>query len=97
MVPRVSRKYTHYVNPSEREKPIASVCIPYIQGTSERIRHFITGYIMHTPFQVSNTIRQHHGHYEVDELYQPLSEKELISPPCTKCVLDLFLKSLLEE
>ena len=26
----------------------------------------------------------------LDELYEPLSEKELMSPPCTKCVLDFF-------
>ena len=56
IVCQVSRKYTHQYDLPEREKPIASICIPYIQGTSERIRCILTGYNIRTSFRVSNTI-----------------------------------------
>ena len=46
-------------DPPEREKPLTSICIPYIQGTTERIRNILTGYNIRTSFCVSNTIRQY--------------------------------------
>ena len=61
VVRRVSLECTqqNINNPPEREKPLTSICIPYIQGTSERIRHILTRYNIRTSFRVANTIRQH--------------------------------------
>ena len=86
IVRRVSRECIQQSisNPPEREKPITSICIPYIQGTSERIRHILTGYNIRTSFRVSNTIRQYLSRPK--DVIPLLSRSGVVySIPCNDC------------
>ena len=84
IVRQVSRKCTHQYDLPEREKPIASICIPYIQGTSEHIRRILTGYNTRTSFWVKNTISKHICRQK--DIIPPLFRSSVIySVPCTNC------------
>ena len=84
IVRRVSLKCSQQGDLPEREKPIASICIPYIQGTSERIRRILTKYNIRTSFRVSNTIRQYLSRPK-DTIPPLLRSGVVYSIPCSDC------------
>ena len=69
---------------SEREKPLTSITIPYIQGLSEKIRHALAAHNIRTSFKVFGTLRQHLSRPK-DTIDPPMRSGVVYSIPCANC------------
>ena len=69
---------------SEREKPLTSITIPYIQGLSEKIRYTLTAHNICTSFKVFGTSRQHLSRPK-DRIDPPMRSSVVYSIPCANC------------